>query len=259
MFRQIMRVEKLDLFTETGYHIYMGGFSEIGVDKRVNQDAIKIGSVPNKDIAYILVADGLGSCKKSDEGSAKIVELAEEWILNRMTMYSMMTNSVANIFMKKLIEAWNENYEVSESYDYDTTIHFAIFYKGSVLVGGVGDGMALISYDNLVCKDFVDSTDLFSNITNSMCSMNISELMTGEVVQQEEYKKDMQIILSTDGISDDLIPEKKLTLPDYFVSVIRQNGWNILQEEISEWITDWETDGHSDDKSLCYMIIEKEV
>ena len=61
------------------------------------------------------------------------------------------------------------------------------------------------------------------------------------------------------GISDDLIPEKKLTLPEYFRAVIKENGQENLQIELEEWIQDWETDGHSDDKSICYMIIEKEV
>lgn len=254
-----MRVEKEEIVLNSGYHIYLGGFSEIGVDKKKNQDAIKIGSDLNKEIAYILVADGLGSCEKSDEGAAKIIELAEEWIVNRMTMYSMLSNSVANIFMKKLIEAWNSVFDVDEKYDYDTTIHFAVFYKGYVLVGGIGDGMVLMAYDDLVCKDFVDAMDLFSNVTNSMCSINVSELMTGEVVDKSEYNCGMQIIISTDGISDDLIPEKKLTLPAYFRTAIYEDGFENLQKEIVDWIQDWETDGHSDDKSLCYMIIEKEV
>ena len=69
----------------------------------------------------------------------------------------------------------------------------------------------------------------------------------------------LQVIISTDGISDDLIPEKKLTLPEYFRTVVKESGVDVLQTEIIDWIQDWETDGHSDDKSLCYMIIEKEV
>lgn len=254
-----MQVEKEEIVLDSGYHIYLGGFSEIGIDKKLNQDAIKIGSISGKEIAYILVADGLGSCKKSDEGSAKVIELAEEWINNKLSMYSALSNSVANIFMKKLVEAWNVEYEMDEKYDYDTTVHFSVFYKGNVLVGGIGDGMVLISYDDLVCKDFVDAADLFSNVTNSMCSVNVAELMDGEVVENYEYSRGMQVIISTDGISDDLIPEKKLTLPEYFRSVIKENGHENLQIEIEEWIQDWKTDGHSDDKSICYMIIEKEV
>lgn len=254
-----MRVEKDEVVLGSGYHIYLGGFSEIGIDKKLNQDAIKIGSISEKEMAYILVADGLGSCKKSDEGSAKVIELAEEWIKNKLPMYSTLSNSIANIFMKKLVEAWNTVYDMDEKYDYDTTVHFSVFYKGNVLVGGIGDGMVLVAYDDLVCKDYIDTTDLFSNVTNSMCSMNVSEFMTGEVIEKSEYHKGLQVIISTDGISDDLIPEKKLTLPEYFRTVVKESGVDVLQTEIVDWIQDWETDGHSDDKSLCYMIIEKEV
>ena len=254
-----MQVEKEEIILKSGYHIYMGGFSEIGVDKDKNQDAIKIGNIVNKEIAYILVADGLGSCRMSDVGADKIIELAEEWIINRLPMYSILSNSVANIFMKKLIEAWNMVYDVTEKYDYDTTLHFSVFYKGNVLVGGIGDGMVLLSYDDLVCKDYIDNTGSFSNVTNSMCSNDVWELMTGEIIENSGYNTEMQIIISTDGIADDLIPEKKLTLTEYFKSLIHENGVESLQTEIIDWIQDWRTEGHSDDKSLCYMIIEKEV
>ena len=66
------------------------------------------------------------------------------------------------------------------------------------------------------------------------------------------------MILSTDGIADDLIPEKKLTLPSYFEKVINAEGLDALQNELQEWIEDWETESHSDDKTLCYLVIEKE-
>ena len=59
-----------------------------------------------------------------------------------------------------------------------------------------------------------------------------------------------------------MAPKAKVTkemVADASFQVIRENGHENLQIEIEEWIQDWETDGHSDDKSICYMIIEKEV
>ena len=241
------------------YKITVGGLSQIGVDKSVNQDAFSIGGIPEKNLAYIIVADGLGSCKYSDRGSAKIVEIVENWFLEKLPEYSSMSNNVANILAKRMVQEWNASYDLEEITDYDSTVHFAVFYNGSLLIGGVGDGMALLSYDTLVCKDTVSRDDLFSNVTNSMCSINVSDLLSTEVVDKDCIKNDAVMILATDGIADDLIPEKKLTLPGYFQEIIENDGVMALQSELEEWIGDWATENHSDDKTICYMSIEKRI
>lgn len=242
----------------SGYKIILAGLSEKGIEKKINQDAVRIGADAEKGIAYIVIADGLGSCKYSDKGAEKIVSIVEDWILEKLPAYSYLSDNVANILAKRMIESWNESYSIEEIYDYDTTLHMAVFYKGSVLIGGIGDGMSLVSYDDLICKDLIDAKNLFSNVTNSMCSINAGELVVFDVITAEEYAKKLITILSTDGISDDLIPEKKLTLPAYFQEIISTKGENVLQDELIEWIEDWETEGHSDDKTLCYLSVEKE-
>ena len=241
------------------YSIDIGGLSHIGVDKKVNQDAYSIGVLPDKNLAYIIVADGLGSCKHSDKGSARIVEIVENWVVDKLTEYSFVSNNVANILVKRMVQEWNDSYDVEEINDYDSTVHFAVFYKGSLLIGGVGDGMALLSYDLLVCKDTVSSDDLFSNVTSSMCSINISELLSTEVVDKDCFKSKAVMILATDGIADDLIPDKKLTLPGYFQETIENNGVEALQSELEDWLNDWGTENHSDDKTICYLSIEKRI
>ena len=119
--------------------------------------------------------------------------------------------------------------------------------------------MALLGCNRIICKDCIDKKDLFSNVTNSMCSINVNELMSFQIVQTVNLEDDVIIIVSTDGIADDLIPEKKLTLPNYFLDVIREGGSDTLQEELEEWISDWETENHSDDKTICYLAVTEEV
>lgn len=252
-----MKLEKQTL-NNTSEKIYLGGLSKIGVDKRVNQDAFRIGTDSGNNLAYVIVADGLGSCKYSDIGAAKIVDIIENWLLIKLPEYAFLSVNVANIMAKRMVEEWNASYGIDEIYDYDTTVHLAVFYKGCLLIGGIGDGMALVSYDDLVCKDHIDVKNLFSNVTNSMCSLSVNELLDFEIIPETSYKKKAIMILSTDGITDDLIPEKKLTLPDYFQKVLNEKGIDALQDELKEWIEDWETESHSDDKTICYLAIEKE-
>lgn len=237
--------------------ISIGGITEIGVDKQVNQDAYRIRADAEKQLAYIIVADGLGSCKFSDKGSEKIADIIEKWILDKLPGYAFLSDNVANIMAKKIVSEWNATYDLDEIYDYDTTVHLAVFYRGSILVGGIGDGMALLSYDKLVCKDHIDEKNLFSNVTNSMCSMDVMELLDFEIIPADFYENQAIVILATDGIADDLIPEKKLTLLEYFQKVLSEDGIKNLQEELEEWISDWATENHSDDKTLCYLAIKK--
>ena len=237
--------------------ISIGGITEIGIEKQVNQDAYRIGADAEKQLAYIIVADGLGSCRFSDQGSAKIADIIEQWILNKLPVYAFLSDNVANIMAKKIVAEWNAAYDYDEIYDYDTTVHLALFYRGSILVGGIGDGMALLSYDKLVCKDNIEEKNLFSNVTNSMCSMNVMELLDFEIVSTDSIKNQAIMILATDGIADDLIPGKKLTLPGYFQEVLNESGIKNLQKELEEWISDWATENHSDDKTLCYLAIKK--
>ena len=128
----------------------VAGLSEIGVSKNVNQDAFRMGISEENNLAYIIVADGLGSCRYSDQGAERIVDIIERWILDKLPGYSYLNDSVAHTLENRILQEWNASYSPEEIYDYDTTVHAAVFYKGSILVGGIGDGMALIKIGDLV-------------------------------------------------------------------------------------------------------------
>ena len=74
--------------------VSLGGLSEKGVDKKKNQDSYKVGVDEKNELAYIIVADGLGSCKCSDQGSARITEIIENWIVNKLPEYSYLSDNM---------------------------------------------------------------------------------------------------------------------------------------------------------------------
>lgn len=236
--------------------IFIGGVSEKGVNNKLNQDAFLIGYDKDQDVAYIIVADGLGSCKNSAQGSKRVTEIIENWIKSQLPKYAYLSNNVANIFAKRLMEEWQSSYDIEDINTFDTTVHVAIYYKGSIMIGGIGDGMELINCDDLYAKDRIDHKDLFSNVTNSMCSINAEELLSFEIVSKDSYNNIVTIIIATDGIADDLIPEKKMTLLPYFYDVLTQQGSDAMQSELKEWLKDWETESHSDDKTICYLVVK---
>lgn len=239
------------------YHIWISGISEIGAAKRINQDAFRIGINTEKQLAYIIVADGLGSCRYSDQGSQKITEIVENWILQKLPEYTVLSEHLLSSLIREIINKWNETYDSEKKHEYDTTFHVAVFYKGDILIGGLGDGMALIRFDETICRDCINKKNWFSNVTDSICSSDAEKLMKFEIIPADYYLKKGIVILTTDGISDDLVPDKKLSIPAYFQNVISKDGINQLQMELIDWIGDWQTDGYSDDRTLCYMAIER--
>ena len=100
-----------------GYHIFMGGVTQKGVDKVINQDAFLLGN--NEE-------------RNSDKGSKRVSEIVESWLLNQLPRYAYLSDNIANILAKRLVEEWNASYEVDEISSYDTTVHMAVFYKGSI-------------------------------------------------------------------------------------------------------------------------------
>ena len=239
--------------------ISIGGISETGVKKKENQDAFRIGVDCKKQIAYIIVADGLGSCMYSSQGANKIADIIEMWIMNSLPEFDSLSDSIAEEMIGRVIFEWKASYDSSYIREYDTTFHVALLYKGSLLIGGIGDGMALVSYDKFPCKDYISTHKGFSNITESICSVGSMEEVSHEIITSDSIKNRAIVIISTDGISDDLIPEKMNTLPAYFMEAIRANGIASFHLELEDWISDWQTENHSDDKTLCYLMIEMET
>lgn len=238
--------------------VSVGGLSEKGVSKPFNQDAFRVGVSEKYGLAYIITADGLGSCKHSDQGAYTIVTIIERWISTNIPEYSALNDFVVKGLIRGLLLEWKSSYEAEEIFDYDTTVHVAVYYRGRILIGGIGDGMVLIKMNDQICKDTVNKDSMFSNVTESICSVNAHELLKFEIYTVEDIDSTAIVIISTDGISDDLIPEKKLTLPGYFEETLKREGITALQDELTDWIMNWETEGHSDDKTLCYMIVCRE-
>ena len=235
--------------------VFLGGYSEQGHDKAINQDAFRFKRIAEKNLAYIIVADGLGSCAHSDEGADTVTRIVEQWIKEDLGQYGVLSESIGNILARHVIDNWRKIYSEQIRIEYDTTVHFAIWLKDKVMVGGVGDGMLLVE-QNGYCGDYVSKGNFFSNVTNSMCSENIDELFSTEVI--EKSGDDLGIIIATDGIADDILSEKKVELPAYFRDIIQSQNQMALNAEIEDWLENWETEGHCDDKTICYLIASGE-
>jgi len=196
----------------------------------------------------VVVSDGLGSKAHSDHGS-KAVCLA---VFEAAKSYQ--NTPDANIVdILRLIHAnWLVKIAPYSSTDCSATCLLAIQIEGMITLGRLGDGMiaALGETDehHLVLSD--NKQDSFSNYTNSL---------------QQEFKPDQwevatiesaacnAIVLCTDGISDDLLPEKQMDFMKEFVGEYAGIPYRKVVPAIKKILNEWPVPGHSDDKTIACL------
>ena len=198
--------------------------------------------------SVVVVSDGLGSKAHSEHGSKAaclaVVEAAR----------SFQNNPDANIVdILRLIHAnWLVTIAPYSSSDCSATCLFAIQIGGIITLGRLGDGMIFAlgeTEDNhLILSE--DKQESFSNYTNSL---------------QQEFKPNQwetatiegtacnSVVLCTDGISDDLLPEKQITFVQelYFEYVCL--GSDERKRDLKRWLNKWPVPGHSDDKTIACL------
>lgn len=240
--------------------IILNGISVIGERNKKcntpNQDAF--GIKLSDKVALIAVADGLGSCKNSNIGSEYAVECITELMENDLEKYKVVSDEMLMILNNKLIDRWR--YELSQDnyLTYDTTILYAIYIGDTLIVGGIGDGMILCLYDDKTYDLSWDKNE-FSNRTVSMGARNSKELIRSKIIPLFKKSFPVTVILMTDGISDDLKEKSKQELPKYIQLKLIEIGIEQLQSELIDWILNWKTQGHTDDRTLCMLNIDKKL
>lgn len=201
----------------------------------------------------IAVADGLGSCKNSALGSEAIIEVLFQWISDELTKFEHIDGEIRYIIRNRLINRWRDQFK-DEYKDYDTTLHFAIFYKTYLLAGGIGDGMILLKNGD-VFRDLSDADQQFGNQTFSLGSDGAKDLFQVHIFDLKDADADVTVALATDGISDDIKPDGKEKFMNYVEKSIAETDISTLANVLSKWIVNWKTAGNQDDKSLAIMSI----
>ena len=196
----------------------------------------------------LVVSDGLGSKAHSDHGS-KIACLA---VFEAAKSYQ--NNPDANIIdILRLIHAnWLVKIAPFTPSECSATCLFAIQFEGVVTLGRLGDGMIAafgeVEGNDLILSD--NKQDSFSNYTNSLqqeFSPNNWEIVT---IKSAECKA---IVLCTDGISDDLLPEKQIMFAQEVYSTYSDLKSEERIQDLKRWLNDWPVPGHTDDKTIACL------
>ncbi len=196
----------------------------------------------------VVVSDGLGSKPHADHGSKQACHA----VLEAAKIYQQ--HPQANIVdILRLIHAhWRIKIAPFTPAECGATCLFAIQFEKTITLGRLGDGMIAV-YGQSTPNGFLltdNKQDTFTNYT--YCLQQEFTPHYWQTATIESTKCDA-IVLCTDGISEDLVPEKKISFAqelylDYKNLDSKQRG-----KDLKRWLNEWPVPGHSDDKTIACL------
>ena len=195
-----------------------------------------------------VVCDGLGSKPNARFGSHAACLAVKEAVLR----WSQSEGAPLS-YLSNLIEVlWRLRIHPLEASSAATTCLLALASRSGVWVlGGLGDGLVLTRTGRELCTVIGSRGAGFSNETTGLGISRGSHEWT--LVQLAPTDEDRMVVLATDGISDDLVPEKLDGFCNWLVSsfgdISPSRRWRRLAAELRAW----PTPGHLDDKTLAVV------
>jgi serine/threonine protein phosphatase PrpC len=209
-----------------------------------NQDAW--GHTTVRGHRVVVVADGLGSRPKAQDGSkaavAAVPEALRTWLRH--------PDAPVEILLGLVHLLWRARLAPSEPEDAATTCLFAaIAPDGSGLVAQLGDGLVLIDDGDEAAPLGQRPDDSFANqtlalgVTRRIGAWHWRRLVPGT----------RRLMLCTDGVADDLLPDRYPALLDWLeqdlLPLPSQRRWRAMARELR----DWPTPRHTDDKTIAFI------
>jgi len=215
-----------------------------------NQDAYIV-----KEYAFgtvFVVADGLGSNKHSEIGSQAVCKA----VCEAARIWTRKEDSPPHLLIRLIHSIWELKIYPYPKKDCGTTCLFAIVLKNKKLVvGQLGDGLVCYSMNNQLYV-LNEKADEFGNLTNSISYVRSSNEWNMEIRTIEH--QDFVLLLATDGVSEDLIKERRMDylhyLKDKICHLPSQRTRNL---EIKNILNNWVTKHSIDDKTM--IIIHRKV
>ena len=207
-----------------------------------NQDAIRYFEDTGQIIA--VVADGLGSKRKSAEGARLICKLIVEELKTKQL--PLKYDEIASPCMwYKYIEENNLNYV-----DFCTTCSFAVIDKDSrqLCIGQIGDSPIFVSTDNNPVVVIRQEKE-FSNVTECLGMSEISSFN----IQNFRFTSNIRVLITSDGIGDELNSSSLDSLFSYLSSKYEGITPKARSRHFTKEIRKTVGKVNHDDKSAIYI------
>lgn len=117
--------------------------------------------------------------------------------------------------------------------------------------GGLGDGMILVrEHGKPVRRLFGRNEEFALNETNALgCDHRLSDWITVRLLPRGPWAA----ILMTDGVADDLRPERLSEFSDWLVTDVALRKPTTRRRMLQDALVNWPTPGNSDDKTIAVL------
>ena len=216
-----------------------------------NQDYFLIRNYKHGTV--LTVSDGVGSCSLSHIGSKSACKA----VCSIMHDYLNDNKVVDPKILVQLIHAkWL--YEISPNFvkDCAATLLFAVISDDQIILARLGDGMIYLKTKDQKLLSEDDKNSAFSNMTKCLVyKFNYDDWN----IQVIENKHDLDfILLCTDGISDDLLIDKKDDFCEQFAYEYAKEPNLVRVKRIKHMLNNWSVPKHTDDKTIvCYKTMDQ--
>jgi len=205
--------------------------------------------------SLVVVCDGLGSKTYARHGARSACKAVLEAIVIWTRVHE-----APIIYLAHLIEVfWRLQIHPCQPKDAATTCLIAwMRQNGECVFGGIGDGLlAVRTGDDPIFCLFGERRDDFSSQTYALGSSRGLKAWRFHHLPPTPFERMM--VLATDGVSDDLVPEKIdgfcKWVVDSFQNIDPAARWRRLATELRSW----PTPKHLDDKTLAVLKISAEL
>ena len=189
----------------------------------------------------LCVCDGVGSDRYSSSGSKAACKAA----LKTFKLYHKKRISKENI--GATIEKYYTLYvRKKHRIAAGTTCLFCFVYEDSeVLVGQAGDGIILIKIDDKMIVFHDKNKSFLNEVYPLKCNRQYGAWNIKNLRFSPELNNQLDILLATDGVSDDVIPDKRMDFLNHFITVSQNEG----SKGIKTILENWDAPGSVDDKT----------
>ncbi len=225
---------------------YIGAYSLRGESHRAthtrNQDAY-IAKKSRYGVT-LAVADGVGSQTYSQIGSRAIVKA----VARAFRLYETNRIPVSEI-TATAFALYKKTVPVSKRGQASTTCVFAhISEKNGLFVGQVGDGVCYLKLNGRFYVMQGKDAE-FSNVVLPLCAeWDEARWKTRHFALTDSSA--IQIMLATDGVSDDIISGKEEECLDFYVSKIQGSDVAKGKKTVKSILQNWNVPGSRDDKTM---------
>lgn len=197
--------------------------------------------------ALTVVCDGLGSRANSAIGS----RAACRAVADAVQHWRDAVDASPELLLRLIHGLWNIRVYNTGREESATTCLFAVVTRGGrLLLAQLGDGLIMLKTPSGTTT-LEPPPERFGNETTGLGIAK--DVREWRFHLEPHFTGSGAILLATDGVADDLLPERRSEFLDYLVSQFGAHPAAAQRRALAKELRDWPTPRHRDDKTVAVL------